>query len=124
LPEASRPSPRDSFNACSALAPDPARVIAPIADVTETAGLSPKPATLMSIIEEFAKAKAGVKVATAGPVEPMRQLMKLLPVDVDYQEALRAANSEQLDAEKIGGRWFCTKRVMNDRLARTGQSER
>ncbi|CCE00658.1 hypothetical protein BRAS3809_360001 [Bradyrhizobium sp. STM 3809] len=48
--------------------------------------------------------------------------MKLLPVDVNYQKALRAAKGGQLEATKIGGRWFCTKRAMEDWVARTGQA--
>jgi hypothetical protein len=97
-----------------------------IADAMETAGLSPKLATLMLIIEEFAKAKADAKAspANAGAVEPMWPLQGLLPVRVNYQKALRAAKSGQLEAEKLGGRWFCTKRAMGDWLAKTGQSKR
>jgi hypothetical protein len=54
----------------------------------------------------------------------MWPLMKLLPVDVDYQKALRAAKSGQLEATKVGGRWFCAKRAMAVWLAQTGQRKR
>jgi len=65
-----------------------------IADAMETAGLSPEVPTLMKIIEDFAKAEAEVKASPdAEPVERMWPLMKLLPVDVDYQKAFRAAKS-------------------------------
>jgi hypothetical protein len=101
---------------------------AEIADALETAGFSPKLTTLMSIIEEFAKAKAEVKAspADAGTVEPMWPLKGMLPLQVDYQKALRAIKSGQLDAMKLdgGGRWFCTKAAMDDWLAKTGQGKR
>jgi hypothetical protein len=110
---------------------DPARKLDPdlppeIADALEASGFSPKLATLMSIIEEFAKAKAEVKAspANADRVEQMWSLMKLLPVHVNYQKALRAAKSGQLEATKVGGRWFCTKRAMALWLAQTGQGKR
>jgi hypothetical protein len=89
--------------------PDPARVIdaalpVDIADAMETAGLSSKLATLMNIIEEFAKAKAGANSspASAEPVEEMWALQKLLPVRVNYQKALGAAKS---GAARSGEDW-------------------
>jgi len=47
-------------------------------------------------------------------------------VRVDYQKALRAVKSGQLDAVKLdgGGRWLCTERAMSDWLAKTGQGKR
>jgi hypothetical protein len=102
-----------------------------IAEALETAGYPPKLTALMSIIDEFVKARAEAKRATteAQPAEEMRPLQALvLPIRgshfAGYQKALRAAKSGQLDAVKIGGRWFCTQRAMNDWLARAGQSKR
>ncbi|MGY8634292.1 hypothetical protein RAD15_17590 [Bradyrhizobium sp. 14AA] len=101
---------------------------AEIADAMETAGFSPKLATLMSIIKEFGKAKAEVKASPANvaTAEPMWPLKGLLPLHVDYQKALRAIKSGQLDAVKLdgGGRWFCTERAMDDWLSKTGQGKR
>jgi hypothetical protein len=105
----------------------PAEIVAAM----QAAGYSPKLTTLMSIIEEFTKAKARdhTLATEAKPVEEMRPLQALvLPIRAShyagYQKALRAAKSGQLEAVKIGGRWFCTERAMNEWLAKTGQGNR
>jgi hypothetical protein len=111
---------------------DPAHKIEPalpaeVVSALETASLPPEPATLMSLIENFLKAKAEVK-ASPEPVEEMWPLQALLPVHLNYQKvyqkALRAAKSGQLEATKVGGRWYCTKRAMDCWLAKTGQRKR
>jgi hypothetical protein len=111
---------------------DPARKFeaalpAEIADAMETAGIPAGMSKLMEIIAEYRRLKeAGPKsaLAEAEPVEEMWPLQALLPVRASYQKSLRAARSGQLEAQKIGGRWFCTERAMHHWLTKTGQSKR
>jgi hypothetical protein len=109
---------------------DPA-LPAEVAEAMKAADCSPTVATLMSIIEEFTKAKARdhTPATEAKPAEAMWPLQALvMPVHgshyAGYQKALRAAKSGQLEAEKVGGRWFCTERAMHVWLAKTGQAHR
>lgn len=101
---------------------------AEIVEALKTAGIAPKTAALLSIIQEFCKAKAEAKRARieAQPAEEMLPVQALvLPIKgshfAGYQKALRAAKRGQLEATKIGGRWFCTRRAMNEWRANTGQ---
>ncbi|MGY4349798.1 hypothetical protein ACVWXM_006291 [Bradyrhizobium sp. GM7.3] len=99
---------------------------AEIAAAMQSAGFSPELPILKQIIANFAAAKGEAKSATTGAQPPVRMwpMQALLPVRVSYQKALRAANSGQLGATKIGGRWFCTSRAMECWLAKTGQDNR
>jgi hypothetical protein len=111
---------------------DPTHIIDPplppeIAERMETAGFSPKVATLMEIIENFARLQAEARAKAdraTNPAEEMWPLKSLLPIGVKYEQARRAADSSRLAAEKIGGRWFCTKLAVARWLAATGRRQR
>jgi hypothetical protein len=96
-----------------------------IAERMTAAGLSPKLATLMQIIEDFARQQADAreKPEAARVAEPERglPLKGLLPSHVSYRVGLQAAERGVLGAFKIGGRWFCTQAEMDRWLAATGR---
>jgi hypothetical protein len=109
---------------------DPARNTDPslpreVVEKMTAAGLSPKLATLMEIIEDFARlqAEAREKPEGARVAEPERAfpLMSLLPSHVSYRVGLQAAERGVLGAFKVGGRWFCTQAEMDRWLAATGR---
>lgn len=111
---------------------DPTHIIDPplppeIAERMESAGFLPKIATLMEIITDYprlqAEARAKAERAT-DPAEEMWPLKSLLPISVKYEQARRAADSSRLAAEKIGGRWFCTKLAVARWVAATGRRQR
>jgi len=95
-----------------------------ITTAMEAAGIPPLMSKLKEIIADHRRAKEAGAKHVAEPIEEMWPMMRLLPVDVDYQKALRAAKSGQLEATKVGGRWFCTKRAMDVWLAKTGKGKR
>jgi hypothetical protein len=110
---------------------DPARIIDPplppeIADRMESAGFSPKIATLMEIIENFARlqAEARAKAERVTEAEEMWPLKGLVPIGVEYEQARRAAERGHLVASKVGGRWFCTEAEMACWVAATGRRQR
>jgi hypothetical protein len=110
---------------------DPARIIDPplppeIADRMESAGFSPRVETLMQIITDYPRlqAEARAKTERVTEAEEMWPLKGLVPMGVEYERARRAAERGHLIAEKIGGRWFCTKPGMARWVAATGRRQR
>src|ERR1700761_7205366 len=89
-----------------------------IAEKMTTAGFSPQVATLVEIIENFARAQADARAKAARVVEleraaeEMWSLKGLLPLGESYELARRAAERGVLGATRVGGRWFCTKAEM------------
>jgi len=85
-----------------------------IADAMERAGFSPKVSTLMQIIADFKAAKAATAAAprTAGLEEELFPLKAIVPLDIRYEDARRAAAAGRLKATRTGERWFCTKADM------------
>jgi hypothetical protein len=96
-----------------------------IVEALRAAGYAPKLAALMSIIDEFVKAKTKAQGSRANPEpEQVFPLKAILPLHVRYLTAARAAKSGQLDAEKCGGQWRCSARAMNAWLEKTGRDNR
>ena len=88
-----------------------------IADAMEAAGFSPEASTLMQIIADFKAAKAAASAAsrTADPGSAGEELLPLkaiVPLDIRYEDARRAAAAGRLKATRTGERWFCTKADM------------
>jgi hypothetical protein len=111
---------------------DPARIpdqsLPPeIAEKMTAAGFSPQAATLVEIIEDFARAQAEARANAARVVElerateEMWPLKRLVPLGESYEKARRAAERGLLSATKVGGRWFCTKADMARWVATTGR---
>ena len=114
---------------------DPARIpdqsLPPeIAEKMTAAGFSPQVATLVEIIENFARAQAdarakAVRVAELErAAEEMWPLKRLVPLGESYEIARRAAERGVLGATRVGGRWFCTKAEMERWVAATGRRQR
>jgi hypothetical protein len=107
---------------------DPAHIIDPplppeIAERMESAGFLPKIATLMEIITDYPRlqAEARAKAERVTEAEEMWPLKGLVPIGLEYEQARRAAERGLLVAEKIGGRWFCTKPSMTRWVAMTSR---
>ncbi|SHG08564.1 hypothetical protein [Bradyrhizobium erythrophlei] len=98
-----------------------------IAEKMTAAGFSPQVATLVEIIEDFARAQAEVRAKAARvaelerAAEEMWPLKRLLPLGESYELARRAAERGVLGATRVGGRWFCTKAEMERWVAATGR---
>jgi hypothetical protein len=94
-----------------------------IAERMESAGFSPQVETLMQIITDYRRlqAEAHAKAERVTETEEMWPLKGLVPMGVEYEHARRAAERGLLVAEKIGGRWFCTKPSMARWVAMTSR---
>jgi hypothetical protein len=97
-----------------------------IAEWMESAGFSPRVETLMKIITDYRRlqAEARAKAERVTEAEEVWPLKGLVPIGVEYEQARRAAERGLLVAEKIGGRWFCTKPMMARWVAATGRCRR
>src|SRR5882757_231041 len=99
-----------------------------IAEKMMAAGFSPLVATLVEIIENFARAQAEARAKAERvaelerAAEAMWPLKRLVPLGESYEKARRAAERGLLSATKVGGRWFCTKADMARWVAETGRS--
>jgi hypothetical protein len=114
---------------------DPARKIDLPPEVVvamESAGFAPEVSTLMSIIQDFAQAKADASAAAARAAELERDteelwpLKAIVPLEIRYEDARRAAKAGRLKATEVRGRWFCTKADMARwaQTSRRGQRKR
>jgi hypothetical protein len=101
-----------------------------IAEKMAAAGFSPQVATLVEIIEDFARAQADARAKAARvaelerAAEEMWPLKRLLPLGESYELARRAAERGVLGATRVGGRWFCTNAEMERWVAATGRRQR
>jgi hypothetical protein len=112
---------------------DPARITdqslpSEIAEKMTAAGFAPQVATLVEIIEDFARAQADARAKAKRVAEleraadEMWPLKRLVPLGESYEKARRAAERGLLSATKVGGRWFCTNADMARWVAETGRS--
>ena len=101
-----------------------------IAEKMTAAGFSPQVATLVKIIDNFARAQAEARAKAARvtelerAAEEMWPLKRLVPLGGSYEIARRAAERGVLGATRVGGRWFCTKVEMERWVAATGRRQR
>jgi hypothetical protein len=100
-----------------------------IAEKMTAAGFSPQVATLVEIIEDFARAQAEARAKAARvaelerAAEEMWPLKRLVPLGESYEIARRAAERGVLGATRVGGRWFCTEAEMERWVAATGRRQ-
>jgi hypothetical protein len=101
-----------------------------IAEKMTAVGFSPQVATLIEIIENFARAQADARTKAERvaelerAAEEMWPLKGLVPLGVSYENARRAAERGVLGSTRVGGRWFCTKAEMARWVAATGRRQR
>jgi UDP-3-O-[3-hydroxymyristoyl] glucosamine N-acyltransferase len=101
-----------------------------IAEKMTAAGFTPQVATLVKIIENFARAQADARAKAARvaelerSAEEMWPLKRLVPLGESYEIARRAAERGVLGATRVGGRWFCTEAEMERWVAATGRRQR
>jgi hypothetical protein len=97
--------------------PDPA-LPPEVADALENAGYSAEIESLLRIISDFAQQQ---RIKSFEQSETKAPLKTLLPDDVKYERARRAAEAGRLEAEKVGKtRWRCTPRAMTAWLRAIG----
>jgi hypothetical protein len=100
-----------------------------IAEKMTAAGFSPQVATLVEIIDNFARAQAEARAKAARVAElergaeEMWPLKRLVPLGKSYEIARRAAERGVLGATRVGGRWFCTEAEMERWIAATGRRQ-